>query len=53
MYNNNVFNSLGEVMKTVVLLVLTAMLTACGTVGGFVSGAGDDLQKAGTWIKSR
>lgn len=40
-------------MKTVVLLVLTAMLTACGTVGGFVSGAGDDLQKAGTWIKSR
>ncbi len=40
-------------MKTLAILVLTAMLTACGTVGGVVSGAGDDLQKAGNWIKSR
>jgi predicted small secreted protein len=40
-------------MKTLAILVLTTALTACGTVGGFVSGAGDDLQKAGNWIKTR
>lgn len=26
--------------------------TACGTLGGAVEGAGQDLQKAGNWIKS-
>ena len=34
-------------------LVLVALLTACGTVGGAVSGAGSDLTKAGEWIRSR
>jgi predicted small secreted protein len=29
------------------------VLTGCGTMGGAVSGAGTDLQKAGEWIKSR
>ena len=28
-------------------------LTACGTVGGAVSGAGTDLSRAGEWIRSR
>lgn len=37
----------------IVLLALCASLTACGTAGGLVSGAGSDLQKAGDWIKSR
>lgn len=27
-------------------------LTACGTVGGAVDGAGDDLKKVGKWVKS-
>lgn len=27
-------------------------LSACGTLGGAVSGAGEDLQRAGQWIKS-
>ena len=27
------------------------MLTACGTVGGAISGAGEDLGKAGNYIK--
>jgi predicted small secreted protein len=26
-------------------------LTACGTIGGAVSGAGEDLNKAGNYIK--
>jgi predicted small secreted protein len=34
-------------------LLLAVCLTACGTVGGAVSGAGTDLQKAGEWIKSK
>lgn len=40
-------------MKFLTMLILTAVLTACGTVGGAVSGAGTDLQKAGEWIRSR
>ena len=40
-------------MKKLVVLVLVAGLTACGTVGGMVSGAGTDLTKAGEWIKSK
>ena len=40
-------------MKFLSMLVLTAVLSACGTVGGAVSGAGTDLQRAGDWIRSR
>lgn len=28
-------------------------LGACGTVGGAIDGAGEDLKKAGKWVKSR
>lgn len=28
------------------------ILTGCGTLGGAVTGAGEDLQRAGAWIKS-
>lgn len=40
-------------MKKFILILLVSSLSACGTVGGFVGGAGDDLKKAGDWIKSR
>lgn len=40
-------------MKLVITVVLATMLTACGTAGGLVSGMGEDLQKAGNWIKSK
>lgn len=40
-------------MKLLSMLVLAAVLSACGTVGGAVSGAGTDLTKAGEWIRSR
>ncbi len=40
-------------MKFAVALVLALTLTACGTVGGAVSGAGQDLSKAGEWIRNR
>ena len=35
------------------MIMLVSALTACGTAGGLVSGAGTDLQKAGEWIKSK
>jgi predicted small secreted protein len=40
-------------MKLVLVIMLIAALSACGTVGGAVSGAGQDLSKAGDWIKTR
>jgi len=40
-------------MKFVIAVLVATMLSACGTAGGLVSGAGEDLQKAGKWIKER
>jgi predicted small secreted protein len=40
-------------MKSCVIFVFVAALAGCGTMGGAVSGAGTDLQKAGEWIKNR
>lgn len=41
------------VAKSVVLGILVLVLSGCGTIGGAVSGAGQDLSKAGEWIRSR
>jgi predicted small secreted protein len=40
-------------MKLLSVLVVALSLTACGTIGGAVSGAGKDLSRAGEWIQSR
>lgn len=40
-------------MKLLATLVMTFALVGCGTVGGAVSGAGQDLSKAGEWIRNR
>lgn len=40
-------------MKIVGVILVSLALTACGTVGGAVSGAGKDLSRAGEWIQSR
>jgi predicted small secreted protein len=40
-------------MKTVAVILVSVLLTACGTIGGAVSGAGQDLGKAGDWIRTR
>lgn len=39
-------------MKLVGILLLSLSLTACGTLGGAVDGAGDDLKRVGTWVKN-
>lgn len=38
-------------MKVLAALIMVLSLSACGTLGGAVSGMGEDLQKAGKWIK--
>ena len=42
-----------SVMKMFGIVLLSLALTACGTIGGAVSGAGKDLSRAGEWIQSR
>ena len=39
--------------QVIAVIALVSVLTGCGTVGGAVSGAGQDLQKAGSWIKDK
>jgi Flp pilus assembly pilin Flp len=40
-------------MKLLASLIVAVMLTGCGTLGGAVSGAGEDLTKIGEWIRDR
>ncbi len=37
----------------VLVAMVAVLLSACGTLGGAISGAGQDLSKAGDWIKSK
>jgi hypothetical protein len=37
-------------MKLISALVLSLSLVGCGTIGGALNGAGDDLQAVGGWI---
>ena len=38
-------------MKAILIMLLSVSLVGCGTLGGAVSGAGDDLKRAGDWVK--
>lgn len=38
-------------MKVVLAILLSLTLVGCGTLGGAVSGAGEDMKRAGEWIK--
>lgn len=40
-------------LKLFLAVAVSLSLTACGTLGGAVSGAGEDLTRAGNWIKNR
>lgn len=35
------------------VVVFGVTLTGCGTLGGAVGGVGEDLSRAGEWIKNR
>lgn len=39
--------------QAIVVFLLAAAITGCGTIGGAVSGAGQDLSTVGEWIKSK
>jgi predicted small secreted protein len=39
-------------MKYIMAILVSMTLVGCGTIGGAVSGAGEDLTKAGNYIKN-
>jgi predicted small secreted protein len=39
-------------MKKLIALFTVVVLTGCGTLGGAMSGAGEDLNRAGEYIRS-
>lgn len=39
--------------QVIVVFFLAAAVAGCGTIGGAVSGAGQDLSRAGEWIKNK
>ena len=40
-------------MKYILAILVSFALAGCGTIGGAVQGAGEDLSKAGEWIRNR
>ena len=43
----------GVTVYKFLLVMFIVFVAGCGTVGGTLSGAGTDLQRAGDWIKTR
>ena len=39
-------------MKSLFIMGVLAVLTGCGTVGGAMQGAGQDLDQAGQYVKN-
>ena len=39
-------------MKILIALSVTVLLSACGTFGGAMQGAGEDLNRAGEYIRN-
>jgi len=39
--------------QLITILAMLFFFTGCGTIGGAISGAGTDIQKAGEWLKKR
>jgi len=40
-------------LQYLILSMVLITVSGCGTMGGAVSGAGQDLSRAGEWIRSR
>ena len=38
-------------MKIILAILLSVTLVGCGTLGGAMSGAGEDKKRAGDWVK--
>lgn len=42
-----------KLVKILTAVTLLSLVTACGTMGGAVAGAGRDLNRLGKWIESK
>lgn len=42
-----------KLVSRLTIIYVVFVVAGCGTVGGTLSGAGTDLQRAGDWIKTR
>jgi len=42
----------GSEMKSIFIMGVLVALTGCGTVGGAMQGAGQDLHQAGQYVKN-
>jgi predicted small secreted protein len=40
-------------MKYIFIALMSLSVVGCGTLGGAVTGAGQDLQKVGGWIQNK
>lgn len=40
-------------MKPFMIFLLCLVLAGCGTIGGMISGMGQDLQRAGDWMRKK
>jgi predicted small secreted protein len=38
-------------MKIILAILLSVTVVGCGTLGGAMSGAGEDMKRAGDWVK--
>ena len=50
-YTIHINTEKGVRMKVVAIMLISLALTACGTIGGTVSGMGEDLSKLGNVIR--
>jgi predicted small secreted protein len=41
-----------KLLRSVLALAMAISVTACGTLGGAMSGAGEDLKAAGDYVRS-
>lgn len=39
-------------MRYLIVMLMMVSLTACGTIGGAMQGAGEDLGRAGNYVKN-
>ena len=39
-------------MKYIMILLMSLSVTACGTLGGAMQGASEDLNAAGGWVRT-
>jgi hypothetical protein len=49
LFNTNGYNNFMK--RFITLCLICFSITACGTVGGAVEGAGDDMHRVGKWVR--